>query len=73
MRPVTLTPRAADVELEPGIYTHYDFALHCPLLRTATRKVGAVYVVFLASTTSATSLEWSCLGCCEWQLSAVEF
>jgi hypothetical protein len=30
MRPVTLTLRAADVELEPGIYTHYDFALLLP-------------------------------------------
>ena len=30
MRPVTLTLRAIDVEVEPGIYTHYDFALLLP-------------------------------------------
>ena len=39
------------------VYAHYDFAMLLPLLSTATRKVGAVYVVFLASTTAATSLE----------------
>ena len=27
MPPVTLTLRAIDDEIEPGIYTHYDFAL----------------------------------------------
>lgn len=54
------------------VYAHYDFAMLLPLLSTATPKVGAVYVVFLASTTAATSLERNCLGCCEWQLSAVE-
>ena len=36
------------------VYAHYDFAMLLALLSTATRKVGAVYVVFLASTTAAT-------------------
>ena len=30
MPPVTLTLRAIDDEVEPGIYTHYDFALLLP-------------------------------------------
>ena len=48
--PVTLTLRAIDDEVEPGYMTS---PCYCPVLRTATRKVCAVYVVFLTSDDSS--------------------
>ena len=52
MPPVTLTLRAIDDEVEPGTTRTMTSPCYCSL-RTATRKVGAVYVVFLASDDSS--------------------